>query len=63
MDPLITPLIIGGVVLAAVLFFVITARASVRSQPTYSWQNEHPREDQSLGAAWSRMFRWLAGKS
>ncbi len=56
-------LVVLGVVIIFVAFFFYTARASLRSEPIYSWQTRPPEARiLSLSDAWSRLVRWLRGR-
>jgi hypothetical protein len=59
---MVTPLIALGVAVAAVIFFLLTARASVRAEPIYAWQTR-PAAAEGLSATFRRFVRWLLGQS
>ena len=50
-----------GVAVACVSFYVITARASVRVKPRYSWQYDAPLVDARSQSVWVRLTRWAFG--
>lgn len=50
-----------GVAVACASLYVITARASVRVKPRYSWQYDAPRVDARSRSVWVRVTRWVFG--
>ena len=49
--------VVAGAIAAFLLIFFLTARASVRTPPIYSWQ----RPELKALSLWARMLRWALG--